>query len=430
MDYVIAVQAPAFPISDTSFATESAFAEHLKELRRSVGPRFRRVVLIAPRLPRGEYEAKKAHLGVVRADTDEVVFLPAHETTTTTRGFWFAHAWALWRRVSAAVREAGVVHSGLADDLRRPLMAFVNLAGWRHGRPVVFIVDIDFRQHTQRFHQLGIWGRKSYLVNRWVYDPLKWLQVWSAPKLFQLVLLKSASMVRDFGGGRPHVRNFYDTVHALGDVLDAEEQTRRLAWLDDGARPLQLIYFGRFVPYKGLDRAVEAVRLAREQGADVRLSLVGEGECRAALVEQVSAARLDSVVSFHPQLPYGQPLFAMLGQAHLSLATPLVEDTPRSVFDAMARGLPTLAFDISYFRDLAADSGAIALAAWPDAAQLAQRIVEIDRDRTRLANMAQRGLDFARHNTQIIWLERRARWIEEVVEDVATAPPRDEKQPS
>ncbi len=415
-DYVIAVQAPAYPVSPTQFATESAFAEHLKELRTSVGPGFGRVVLIAPQLPQAQYEAKKQHLGSIDLARDGIVFLPTHPTDVSAKNFWLKHARRIWQQARSAARTAGIVHSGLADDTYRPMLGFVNLAAWLARRPVIFVVDIDFRQHTRRYHALGLWSRKSYLVNRVLHDPFKWVQVWLATRQFQLVLLKSASMVKDFGAGRPNVKNFYDTVHAAKDVLSPNEAVPRLAWLAEPHEPLHLAYFGRFVAYKGLDRAIEGVRLARERGANVRLTLIGEGECRAALLRQVETGGLADVVTFLPPVPYGPALFDQLARAHLTIATPLTEDTPRAAFDSMARGLPLLAFDISYFKDLADESGAVVLARWHEAASIADRLVELARNRSPLPEMARRGLDFARANTQTIWLERRAGWVRELVQ--------------
>jgi glycosyltransferase involved in cell wall biosynthesis len=415
MDYVIAVQAPAYPISATRFATESAFAQHLRELRESIGSSFEKVVLIAPALTDAEYARRRDHLGVVDLETDGVAFEPAHRTDTSAKRFWLHDALALWRRIRTAVRRAGVVHSGVSDDVWRPLMAMVNIAAWLERRPVMFLVDIDFREHARRYRQVGLWSFRQYLVNRLVYDPLVYLQVWFAPRMFQLVLLKSASMVRDFGKGRAHVKNFYDTAHGLEDVLTEAELSERAKALRQPGQPLQVVFFGRFVAYKGLDRAVEAVCIARSRGVDVHLTLIGAGECEAALRAQVASAGVGDAVHFVPPMPYGAALFERLRPMHVCVATPLVEDTPRAAFDAMARGLPVLAFDISYFRDLARASQAVVLSRWPDPSAMAEVLEQLAVDPERLALMAQKGVEFARSNTQAIWLQRRATWMREVV---------------
>lgn len=412
MDYVVAVQAPAYPLSATSFAVESAFAEHLKALRISVGSRFARIVLIAPRLSEADFAVQRDYLGTVSAEEDQILLLPAHPLAASPAIFWLRHAWPIWRQVSTILSNGAVVHSGMSTDIWRPLMALVNLAGVRARQPVIFFVDIDFRDHSRRFYRLGIWNLRAYLVNRLLHDPLKWLQVWLAPRLFPLVMLKSPSMVRDFGRGRSHVKNFFDTAHSEAHLLSSAELERRLARIGQ-VGPLKIVYFGRLVLNKGVDRIIGAVAAARERGADVELMVIGDGVCLAELQRQADQLKLGASVRFLPQTAYGPDLFARLDDAHLMAAAPLIEDTPRAAFDAMARGLPIVAFNISYFRDLAECSGAVALSQWPDSHDLAEQFVRLHDDRQRLAEMAANALTFATENTQQIWLARRAAWMRE-----------------
>jgi glycosyltransferase involved in cell wall biosynthesis len=414
MDYVVAVQAPARRLADGVFVTESAFAEHLKELRQTIGSQFEKLVLLAPTMPDAQYEVSKDHLGRVELARDGIAFVPLHPADVSKQAFWLKHAREDQRQIERALANAGIVQSGMVDDIYRPMMAMINLTAWWRKIPVVFVVDIDFRHHTIRNYQLGVWGRKSYLSNKLMHDPLRSLQVRLAPRMFQLVLLKSASMVRDFGHGRSNVKNFYDTVHSASDVLSATEFATRKALLLQEERPLEFVYFGRFVAYKGLERAVEAVHLARQRGANVRLTLIGAGECIESLRAQVESLGLRETVRFEAPVRYGAPLFERLGALDVAINTPLREDTPRSAFDAMARGLPVLAFDITYFSDLAEESGAVALATWPDPASLADQMVALAADRPRLVRMAQRALDFAERNTQTEWIARRTRWVLDV----------------
>lgn len=364
-------------------------------------------MLIAPHMSQENYDRQKEFLGVV-TEEDGVTCLPACPETVSGIDFWRKHALKLWHELKLRLADARVVHSGMSEDLRRPLMAMVNLAAWRAKRPVIFIVDIDTRKNTSRLYHLKIWSLKSYLSNRLTHDPLKWIQIWLAPRMFDLVLLKSPELVRDFGGGRPHVKDFLDTAHSAEHVFSDEELRAHVDRLQHG--PLRLVFFGRFVPYKGLDRALEAVRIARDRGEDVDLSFIGDGPCLEAMREQIKSLRLEERVSILPPVPYGDALFDKLSDFHAAIATPLTEDTPRAAFDAMARGLPVIAFDIAYFKGLAEKSGAVALAKWPSAQSLAETIAALNADRARLARMSAAGVAFARANTQQIWLERRHEW--------------------
>ncbi len=266
----------------------------------------------------------------------------------------------------------------------------------------------------QAFHtkqDAGLWSLKSYLVNRYLYDPLKWIQLWLAPRLFDLCLYKSRSLVRDFGRGRNNVRDFYDTAYGEQDIVDEQELTARLLVLREAQGPLRVTYFGRVVSYKGLDRVVAAVDLARRNGVAVTLRIIGDGDCLEALRRQVRAAQLDDHVEFVPPAPYGKELFRLVDENHVTVAAPLTEDTPRAAFDSMARGLPVIAFDITYFKDLEAASGAVLTTPWADAAGLATAFARLQSDPAEVVRMSHAAVKFARENTQDIWLDRRVKWM-------------------
>lgn len=424
MRYVMVVQLGVYPVAPARFAVESAFAEHLRALRQSIGSDFDRVVLVAPIMPDALYQAQRQHLDLIDGDRDGVFLVPAHPEEASAAHFWLRHAPRLFRQVSAALAGGGIVHSGMSTDIWRPLMAFVNIVAFVRRQPVVFFVDIDFRLHSRRLRQLGLWSRKSYLTNRMLHDRFKLLQLWLAPRMFDLVMLKSRSMVEHFGQRREHVKNFFDVVHTADQIVSDEELEARVADVASG-KPLRLAYFGRLAVNKGVDRMIKAVDHAKGSGVHVHLSVIGDGPCLADLRRLAASLGVEDRICFVPQVRYGAELFALLRDIDISLAAPLVEDTPRSAFDSMARGLPIVAFDISYFRDLAEMSGAVALAQWPEPGALARRIVELDRDRGQVQAMMRRAVRFASDNTQQQWLARRADWMRRyALRRIAPAAPR------
>lgn len=417
--YVIAVPAPAYRLSDSSFAIEGAFSHHLRELKSQLGNHADKVVLVAPELSREDFDSNPS-LGIITAD-EGIVMVPTYPVSASAKEFWLRHVPRLVGVFNRTFGEAVVVHSGLSHDTWRPMLLLVNVIAWLRKKPILFVVDIDFRHNSLRFRQLGMWSRKNYLTNRLVHDPLRWFQVWLAVRLSKLVLLKGPQLVRDFGGGRAHVKNFLDTAHTAEQVLSEGELNQRLAWLSDETQPLQLTYFGRLVSYKGINLAIEAIRLARSKGKHIRLTIIGDGPELSSLRRQVDDAGLSEAVSFTPAVKYGEPLFRLLSNFHASVACPLVEDTPRSAFDSMARGLPIVAFDLDYFKDLAEMSGAVTTAAWPSPQKLADAFIALDADRTTLIEQTRKAVAFARANTQQIWMERRQAWLMEYVLNDAPA---------
>jgi len=410
-EYLLVVQAPCYRVDEHTFATESAFAEHLKVLQRKLASRFERIWIAAPEHSPEFYRANRGHLGHIVEQQERIFYVPLHRVDASTWEFWTRQAVPVWRALRRMTRRSSIVHSGLASDIFRPSLFLANVAGTLDRCKTLFIVDIDFRKDAWRFWKTGQWSLKSYLLCRALYDPIRVAQVLIATRTSSLLLLKSASMVRDFGRGRPNVRNFWDTAHSLAQVIDESSLERHVRRLNDLDRPIALIYFGRFVSSKGLDLMIRAVSQARSRsGRAFTLDLVGTGvelQRLKALVDELGAK---DWVRFNDPVPYGPQLFSKISKADLLLATPISEDTPRSAFDAMAAGLSILGFDIDYYVSLSQETEAVVTSPWPDIDALSERLVSLDEDRPRLARMCRAAVAFAKANTQETWIDRRVEW--------------------
>ena len=414
MKYYVVVQAPACPLDAERFAVESAFAIHLRELRALIGPEFEELVLIGPAMSAAQYGAASSGMTVMSPAETGVRFLPAFPLEMSRATFLLRRLVPTWfwlRRLFAA---PCVVHSGMSTELARPLMFMASLAGRSMHRPVMFVVDMDFRMHARRLRATGAWSLRSYVLNRCIYDPMKWIQLRLAPYLFDVCSFKGETLVRDFGRGRPNVRAFHDTVHAASHVIDAAALEERIRWIQSRPRELAAVYFGRLVSSKGVDRIIDAVDMARQQGAAVRLSIIGDGPAREALQSRARERRLEGQIDFIDPVPWGEPLFRLLDRQQVCVMAPLIEDTPRAAFDAFCRGLPVVSFDIAYFRDLAHESGAVVTTPWPDPAGLARALAGLADDPVEMVRLSRNAVRFAAENTQQAWLKRRLGWLRAV----------------
>jgi glycosyltransferase involved in cell wall biosynthesis len=414
MKYFVVVQAPAFSMGPDRFAVESAFAVHLQALREQIGPAYDELVLVGPGMSKARWEAQASQMTEVDAQATGVRFVAAFPLEISRVRFLLQGFVPMWFWLKRLFAQPCVVNSGMSTELSRPLMFMASLAARRMKRPVIFMVDMDFRMHARRFYETGAWSYRSYLVNRWLYDPLKWLQLRLAPLLFDVCCFKGETLVRDFGRGRPNVRKFHDTVHSADDLLDAGQLKVRMEWIRNGSDGLAVVYFGRLAANKGISRIIEAVAICRDRGVNVHLRIVGDGDCKQELVEQAQRLELLKQVEFIDALPWGAPLFRSLQDQHVCVFAPLTEDTPRAAFDALCRGLPVVAFDIAWFRDLAAESHAVITTQWPESAGLADAFARLSADREEVARLSARAVAFAAVNTQQAWLERRLGWLKEV----------------
>lgn len=399
-----------YRLDQTHVAVESAFAEHLRMMRSRIGAAAERLVIASPGMSSAAYEAGKRGYAVVDEDAEKMSFHTLFgEDDAGSTGAKVRLFPSVMRSLHGLVRQSFCIHSGLSWDVWLPF-EFTSIAfGIFLKRRTVFVVDIDYRNSAYMSYRSGDWSRKSYLLCKYVYDTARSIQVWVAARYCSLVLLKGKKMAEDFGSGRPNVKAFLDASHSERNILPQESLERKLTTVRDEQKPLRLVYFGRLTAYKGIDRCLRGAAGARAAGANVTLDVIGGGEQAESLRDLARDLGAKSWVTFHGPMPFNQDFFALLYSFHLLLAAPLREDTPRSALDAMAAGIPYVAFDTYYYRELL-ESGAGRVVPWPEVEAMAKMLVHLEKNRKEVAAMIESAVAFSRSNTQEIWLERREAW--------------------
>lgn len=136
--------------------------------------------------------------------------------------------------------------------------------------------------------------------------------------------------------------------------------------------PLKLLWIGRFAPEKRLDVALEAVRLARDMGAEVDLTVAG-GDAPGGFS--------DPHVHFLGVVKHAE-VVSLIDASHATLLTSCgFDNQPMVVLESAARGRPTLVSDPV----LAVEFGDAAIgASGTTATDLAETIVECAKNPARL----------------------------------------------
>ncbi len=397
-------------VDDHRVAVESPFAEHLRMMRAKLPASATALMIASPGMTAQAYEAGKQSWAIIDEDVDKIGFVTLFSDDSIGGS---AGKLKILPRVTRTLRDLAknsiCVHSGLSWDVWLPFEFLSILVALTLKRPTVFVVDIDYRKSAYMSWRTGVWSRKSYLICKNVYDRARSVQVSVASRFCSLVLLKGKQMAEDFGRNRPAVKDFIDASHSESNIIDAQSLELKLAALRDTSAPLKLIYFGRLVAYKGIDRCITAVANARRAGANVTFHIVGGGDQDAALRKLTADLAAEDYITFAGFRPFNQEFFRFLYEFDILLAAPLREDTPRSAIDAMAAGIPFLAFDTYYYKQLA-QTGAGSVVPWPDEGELSRSIVALSQDRERVAKMVLAAVTFAQQNTQEIWLDRRLDW--------------------
>ncbi len=409
-DYTMVLPVRHHRLDKTHVAVESAFAEHLRMMRSRIGGAAERLVIASPGMSPAAYDAGKKGYAVIDEDAEKISFqtLFSEDETRSTGGKIKLFP-SVMRSLHGLARQSFCIHSGLSWDVWLPFEFASIVFGIFLKRRTVFVVDIDYRNSAYMSYRSGDWSRKSYLLCKYVYDTARSMQVWVAARYCSLVLLKGKKMAEDFGSGRPNVKAFLDASHSERNIIPQESLEQKLRTVRDDEKPLRLIYFGRLTAYKGIDRCLRAAAGARATGANITLDVIGGGEQAQSLRDLAHELGAENWVTFHGAMPFNQDFFALLYSFHLLLAAPLREDTPRSALDAMAAGIPYLAFDTYYYRELL-ESGAGRVVPWPEVEAMAKMVVHLEKNREEVAGMIEGAVSFARSNTQEIWLERREAW--------------------
>ncbi len=106
--------------------------------------------------------------------------------------------------------------------------------------------------------------------------------------------------------------------------------------------PWRLIAVGRASPEKGFDVLLDAMALARDRGADLRLEVIGSGPERRSLEEQRARLHLEDLVSFVDPLPRAE-LHARISSAHALVVPSRREGLGLVAVEALALDRPVIA---------------------------------------------------------------------------------------
>ncbi|HSV72119.1 MAG TPA: glycosyltransferase family 4 protein [Methylibium sp.] len=210
----------------------------------------------------------------------------------------------LGHRVVVVTRTPGDAEPGV---VRRPSpLALLGLVRWAD---VVFHNNISLR---------FAWPL-LLLARPWVVAHHTWIPVVGIAARLKRRILPCARNVAVS-------RALADSLPVPCSVLPNPYDDGLFAWLPGVPRERELVFVGRLVSDKGVDRLLDALALLAERGLRPRLSLIGDGPEAAALRRQAAELGLDGQVEFRGRV-VGRELVAAL-HAHQVLVVPSVWEEP------------------------------------------------------------------------------------------------------
>jgi glycosyltransferase involved in cell wall biosynthesis len=408
--YLVPISVPFRRTGERRCEVASDWAKALHLLRDSFNGRFGQITVAAPDVT-GESPLLDEQVPVTIDESAEGIrFERLGSAQWRTRDFWPSYR-SIRATCDRLAQEADVVH-GSINHLWQPYALMGFHAGRRRGKATVFVLDLDDVERIRDMNRgLGPMRR----LRDEVYCAALVHAVRDAVGHADLSLLKGRQLHERYGRHARNAKDFFDTSYNLDDVVGPGDLASKSDALVAGG-PIRCLALGRLVGYKGLDHSVRSVAAAVASGVDVDLDLIGDGPERPALEALAGTLGISSRVRFLGSRTYGPELIREVARYHLLLFTSLAEETPRSLFDAMAGGCALLAFDVPFTRQVVEEVGHGEVVERGSDDALASRIVALDRDRSRLAGWMGAAARRAPEHAAEVWYRRRAEWTVEAYE--------------
>jgi glycosyltransferase involved in cell wall biosynthesis len=178
--------------------------------------------------------------------------------------------------------------------------------------------------------------------------------------------------------------------------------------------PIKLISVGTMEQlYKAQNVLIDAMAICVRRGLDLQLLLLGNGKHRAELEARSIDLGLRDRTIFLGQVAAGKAVIAQLDDADIFILPSHQEGLPRSMIEAMARGLPCIGSTVGGIPELLPPEDMVSPG---DAKALAAKIREVVGDPLRMNKMSTRNLKKA-NNYQEHVLEKRRREFYQAVKN-------------
>jgi glycosyltransferase involved in cell wall biosynthesis len=178
--------------------------------------------------------------------------------------------------------------------------------------------------------------------------------------------------------------------------------------------PFKIVFIGSLSQlYKAPEVLIEAIGKCVQAGANVQLTIIGQGQYREQLEQQTQSLDIQDKVHFTGRIAAGDPVRALLDQADLFVLPSRQEGLPRAMVEAMARALPCIGSTVGGIPELLAADDLVPPA---DADALTQKIREVMADPARLEKMSAQNLKKANQYRLEILSERREAFYQKLNE--------------
>ncbi len=350
---------------------------------------FDKIIMACPVLPRGGSGASDPTIKSWRAIADlpcadriELVPLP---TAYRTQEFVRAYR-SVRRQLAEAIRRADYLCFGIGG-LEGDWGAIACLEAMAQDRPYSTWVDRVEYEVMRRTMSSEPWLRR-----------LRWSVTLPLMKRYNRYLIKRATLglfqgkdcysAYDMIAPNPHC--VYDIHTQKSDRISADRLASKLDKIRNN-EPLKVCYTGRAVEMKGPRDWIKVIHRLVEQGVNVQATWLGDGPLLAEMTQLAEQLGVTDRLTMPGFTNDREVLLGQMKDSHLFVFCHKTPESPRCLPESLVSGCPIVGYGSAYTEGLVEQSGGGIFVERDDWESLAARIVELDRDRTALANLVEKA---------------------------------------
>ncbi|MBU1259550.1 MAG: glycosyltransferase family 4 protein [Planctomycetes bacterium] len=201
-------------------------------------------------------------------------------------------------------------------------------------------------------------------------------------------------------------------VDAIADEGMVRRRVERIKAKADSGGPWFICYAGTMAQlYKAPDILIDAAAKCVSEGINLKLIMLGDGQYKTWLRERAKKLGTGNKVEFVGMVPPGRRVLEYFDEMDLYVLPSRQEGLPRSVIEAMARGLPCIGSTVGGFSELLEPEFLVAPA---DVEMLYEKLKYVISNADMMKKAVSRNIEIAREYTADVLELRRIEFYEKV----------------
>lgn len=121
------------------------------------------------------------------------------------------------------------------------------------------------------------------------------------------------------------------------------------------SKNIRAIFAGRLVKFKNIQNFLRAMAKARQDGVEVNVTVVGDGDFKNQLIKLAKQLNIDKYVEFKGRVESRRMLWKLYRAADIGFLLSFSEGLPLGAIEPMSVGLPLIAARLDYIKPLVTD---------------------------------------------------------------------------